>query len=221
MADIPDYIARYGERVGLPHLKFNSKNVCSLTFDSKIDVDIIYEKEKDQCIIASPVIDLPSERQDELLKKIMTENDFGLATAGCFFGIETVEGRERIVMSYTFVPSSRLTFEAFKNVIGNFVDTVEEWQKKCKSWVSGSKEEKPKEESKEEKPSDDLEVHSMYDKIRCCICRRERDLVNEDGKRKCKHCGHVHDCAKEGHCYEADEWPWWVCPYCDDRFSEK
>ena len=27
--------------------------------------------------------------------------------------------------------------------------------------------------------------------------------------------------AKKGHCYEYEEWPWIVCPYCGDRFSEK
>lgn len=128
MVDIPNYLESYGKEVGLPNLKFNEQSICSLCFDAKISVDIVYRKEQDQCIFAAPIIDLPSQGQGELLKKIMIENVFGMATAGCVFGIE--EDRERIVVSYTFIAST-FTFDLFKTVLGNFVDIVEEWQKKC------------------------------------------------------------------------------------------
>lgn len=128
MVDIPNYLESYGKEVGLPNLKFNEQSICSLCFDAKISVDIVYRKEQDQCIFAAPIIDLPSQGQGELLKKIMIENVFGMATAGCAFGIE--EDRERIVVSYTFIAST-FTFDLFKTVLGNFVDIVEEWQKKC------------------------------------------------------------------------------------------
>ena len=130
MIDIPNYLESYGKEVGLPNLKFNEQNICSLCFDSKINIDIVYRKEQDQCIFAAPIIDLPSQGQGELLKKIMVENVFGMATAGCVFGIE--EDRQRIVISYTFIAST-FTFDLFKTVLGNFVDVVEEWQQKCES----------------------------------------------------------------------------------------
>ena len=130
MVDIPNYLESYGKEVGLPNLKFNEQNICSLCFDSKINIDIVYRKEQDQCIFAAPVVDLPSQGQGELLKKIMIENVFGMATAGCVFGIE--EDRQRIVVSYTFIAST-FTFDLFKTVLGNFVDVVEEWQQKCES----------------------------------------------------------------------------------------
>jgi hypothetical protein len=128
MVDIPNYLESYGKEVGLPNLKFNEQSICSLCFDAKISVDIVYRKEQDQCIFAAPIIDLPSQGQGELLKKIMIENVFGMATAGCVFGIE--KDCERIVVSYTFIAST-FTFDLFKTVLGNFVDIVEEWQKKC------------------------------------------------------------------------------------------
>lgn len=129
MVDIPNYLESYGKEVGLPNLKFNEQNICSLCFDSTISIDIVYRKEQDQCIFAAPIIDLPSQGQGELLRKIMIENVFGMATAGCSFGIE--EDRERIIVSYTFIAST-FTFDLFKTVLGNFVDIVEEWQQKCK-----------------------------------------------------------------------------------------
>lgn len=135
MVDIPNYLENYGKEVGLPNLKFNEQNICSLCFDSKINIDIVYRKEQDQCIFAAPIIDLPSQGQGELLKKIMIENVFGMATAGCCFGIE--EDRERIVVSYTFIAST-FTFDLFKTVLGNFVDVVEEWQKKCEDMQMSS-----------------------------------------------------------------------------------
>lgn len=130
MVDIPNYLESYGKEVGLPNLKFNEQNICSLCFDSKISIDIVYRKDQDQCIFAAPIIDLPSQGQGELLRKIMIENVFGMATAGCVFGIE--EDRERIVISYTFIAST-FTFDLFKTVLGNFVDVVEEWQQKCEN----------------------------------------------------------------------------------------
>ena len=130
MVDIPNYLESYGKEVGLPNLKFNEQNICSLCFDSKISIDIVYRKDMDQCIFAAPIIDLPSQGQGELLRKIMIENVFGMATAGCVFGIE--EDRERIVISYTFIAST-FTFDLFKTVLGNFVDVVEEWQQKCEN----------------------------------------------------------------------------------------
>ena len=135
MVDIPNYLESYGKEVGLPNLKFNEQNICSLCFDSKINVDIVYRKEQDQCIFAAPIIDLPSQGQGELLRKIMIENVFGMATAGCVFGIE--EDRERIVISYTFIAST-FTFDLFKTVLGNFVDVVEEWQQKCENMQMSS-----------------------------------------------------------------------------------
>ena len=135
MVDIPNYLESYGKEVGLPNLKFNEQNICSLCFDSKINIDIVYRKEQDQCIFAAPVIDLPSQGQGELLRKIMIENVFGMATAGCVFGIE--EDRERLVISYTFIAST-FTFDLFKTVLGNFVDVVEEWQQKCENMQMSS-----------------------------------------------------------------------------------
>ena len=76
----------------------------------------MYRKEKDQ---------------DELQKKIMIENVFGLATGGCAFGIED---NRWIVISYTFITST-FTFDLFTTVLINFVTVVEDWQNKCKSMI--------------------------------------------------------------------------------------
>ena len=42
------YIQRYGKEIGLLYLKFDKNSICSLQFDGKINVLIVYSKE--QCL---------------------------------------------------------------------------------------------------------------------------------------------------------------------------
>ena len=131
MIDFSNYLTNYGKEIGLPNLQFNEQGMCSLTFDSAIDIDIVYRKDFDQCIFASPIIAIPSTGQEKFFRKILTENIFGIATAGATFGIE--EEKNEIILSYTFIAST-FSFDLFKTVLGNFVDLVEEWKKKCEDF---------------------------------------------------------------------------------------
>ena len=47
--DFSEYIPKYGKEIGLPNLKLNEKEVCSLNFDGQVNVDIVYSKENKQC----------------------------------------------------------------------------------------------------------------------------------------------------------------------------
>ncbi len=131
MIDFSNYLTNYGKEIGLPNLQFNEEGMCSLSFDSSIDVDIVYKKDLDLCIFASPIIDIPSTGQENFFRRLLTENVFGIATAGSTFGIE--EEKNRIILSYTFIAST-FSFDLFKTVLGNFVDLVEEWKKKCEDF---------------------------------------------------------------------------------------
>ena len=156
----------------------------------------MYRKEKDQ---------------DELQKKIMIEDVFGLATGGCAFGIED---NRWIVISYTIITST-FTFDLFIIVLRKFVTVVEDWQNKCKSMVFDRQNlNKPIIKKEEEEPKEG----PKEDKKRCSKCghlsmKMERQNVNIVVMYMMA--------KKEGHCYEYGEWPWIECPYCGDRFSEK
>lgn len=131
MVDFANYLTNYGKEIGLPNLEFNEQGMCSLSFDSTIDIDIVYKKDLDLCIFAAPIIEIPSAGQENFFRKILTENVFGIATAGSAFGIE--EEKNRIILSYTFIAST-FSFDLFKTVLGNFVDLVEEWKGKCEDF---------------------------------------------------------------------------------------
>lgn len=143
MIDFSSYITNYGREVGLPNLKLNESGVCSLSFDGKINVDIVYNKDNDQCFFASPIGAVPADGHEEFYRQLLVSNAFGTENGGAVLGIE--EEEERVVLSYTFIAST-FSFELFKTVLGNFVTMVENWMGKyetlCRvSASSGSTEE--------------------------------------------------------------------------------
>ena len=127
MIDFSDYISNYGKEVGLPELKFDEEGICSLSFDSTINVDIVYRKEQDQCIFAAPIGDIPVEHKEEYFRRLLVANAFGLENAGAIIGLD--EEKDNVVLSYTFIAST-FSFDLFKTVLGNFVNMVEDWQGK-------------------------------------------------------------------------------------------
>ena len=62
---LPDYIKRYGKEVGLPNLKFNENGVCSLCFNNKIKVDIVYNEQYNQCFLSSPICLIPNNDKEK------------------------------------------------------------------------------------------------------------------------------------------------------------
>lgn len=135
MIDFSEYIVNYGKEIGLPDLKLNEDGICSLSFDEKINVDIVYRKEQEQVIFAAPIGDIPAEGQEGFFKQLLIANAFGIENAGATLGIE--EDANRIVLSYMFI-SSTFSFELFKTVLANFVDLVEAWKEKIETMGSES-----------------------------------------------------------------------------------
>lgn len=140
MADIENHLQNYGKEIGLPELKFNEQGICSLNFDSKINVDIVYRKEQDQCILAAPIGDLPSEGKENFFKELLVANAFGIDNAGAALGVE--EEENRVVLSYVFI-ASIVSFDLFKTILANFVNLAEEWISKCETLQSSSKADVP------------------------------------------------------------------------------
>ena len=123
-------LLQYGKEVGLPHLSFNEHGACSLTFNGKVNVDIIYRPEQDQCYFVSPIGEIPSENREEFFKQLLIANAFGIENSGAVLGIE--EEKNRVILSYTFIAST-FSFDLFKTVLENFATMAENWEKKCET----------------------------------------------------------------------------------------
>ena len=119
---LPDYIKRYGKEVSLPNLKFNENGVCSLCFNNKIKVDIVYNEQYNQCFLASPICLIPNNDREKFYEQLLISNNTYNENGGLNLGIE--EEQNRIVLSYTFIADTFSYFK-FKNVLKNFVDIAE------------------------------------------------------------------------------------------------
>lgn len=142
MVGFASYITQYGQSVGLPELKLNEAGMCSLTFDDKLAVDIIYHKDVDQCVLVSVVGTLPSENQEECFKQLLISNAYGTENKGASIGID--ESGNRIILSHVFIPSI-VSFDLFKTLLGNFVTLTKKWQEQYESLLSSLESSEPKE----------------------------------------------------------------------------
>ncbi len=135
MSGIPDFVTAYGKEIGLTALALNEEGICALTFDEKINVDILFRKEQDQLIFISKVGVLPSEGKEGFYAQLLRGNAFGTETAGAALGID--EEENAVVLSYVLI-ASMLNYDLFKTVLGNFVDLADEWLGKTENFSSSA-----------------------------------------------------------------------------------
>ena len=119
---LPNYIKRYGKEIGLPNLKMNEDNVCSLCFRESINVDIVYNEKNDICFLASPICFIPNNDREKFYEQLLISNNTYNENGGVILGID--EESNRVVLSYTFIAST-FSYLRFKNVLNNFVNIAE------------------------------------------------------------------------------------------------
>ena len=117
---LPDYIKRYGKEVGLPNLKFNENGVCSLCFNNKIKVDIVYNEQYNQCFLASPICLIPNNDKEKFYEQLLISNNTFNENGGVILGLD----EDSVVLSYTFIANT-FSYLRFKNTLKNFVDIAE------------------------------------------------------------------------------------------------
>ena len=93
-----------------------------MTFDRKINVDIIYNEKFSLCSFVSPICSIPNKNKEEFYKKLLIANSFGIENGGAVLSID--KKKNSIILSFTFIVST-FSFELFKIVLGNFVTVAE------------------------------------------------------------------------------------------------
>ena len=117
--DITDNIYNLGNSLGLQNLKFDQNNVCNLVFDKKIKVKIIYNKNIDQCIFASPICSIPENDCEQFFRELLISNAYG-ANFGAALCIE----KRDIVLNYTFIAST-FSYQIFYKTLEDFINVAE------------------------------------------------------------------------------------------------
>ena len=112
---LPDYIKRYGKEVDLPNRKFNENDVCSLCFNNKIKVDIVYNEQYNQCFLASPICLIPNNDKEKFYEQLLISNNTFNENGGVILGLD----EDSVVLSYTFIANTFFYLrEYFKKFCG-------------------------------------------------------------------------------------------------------
>ena len=105
--------------IGL-HCQFINKGVCSLCFNNKIKVDIVYNEQYNQCFLASPICLIPNNDKEKFYEQLLISDNTFNENGGVILGLD----EDSVVLSYTFIANT-FSYLRFKNTLKNFVDIAE------------------------------------------------------------------------------------------------
>lgn len=120
--NLSNFIKKYGKEIGLPDLKMNENNICSLCFRGKINVDIVYNENNMDCFFASPICYIPNKNVEKFYEQLLISNNNYNKSGGVVLGIQ--EETNRVILSYTFIAET-FSYILFRNALLNFVDITE------------------------------------------------------------------------------------------------
>jgi hypothetical protein len=125
------WIAELGQEAGINDLKLNEHHVCAFRYGK--DLEFIIELPPGSPIVYmySPMVDVPQENKEAFFDKLLKANFFCLETNGATFSID--ERSNRIVLSYG-QPIDQIDNLIFKNIVGNFLETAEQWKERLRSF---------------------------------------------------------------------------------------
>ena len=106
-----------------------------MTFDGKINIEIIYNEKRGFCSFVSPICSIPNKNKEAFYNKLLIANSFGIKNGGAVLSID--KEKNSIILSFTFIVST-FSFELFKTVLLNFVTMVENNMAKYKKVLNQS-----------------------------------------------------------------------------------
>ena len=106
----------------MPYLELNHENICSLVFDGKIKIEIVYNEKENLCSFVSPICPIPNNNKKEFYKKLLIANLLGNENGGAVLSID--KKKNSIILSFTFIVDT-FSYSLFKTVLNNFVDIAE------------------------------------------------------------------------------------------------
>jgi hypothetical protein len=122
MASIDDFLMEFGSRTGLGRLVRNGDGVCRLVFDGALAVDVEL-RDGDACF--SGVVGPGETLGPGTMRIMLAANLLGDETGGAALGID--ESDETVVLSRRLIMEG-LTYLAFENALGSFVDAMQVWR---------------------------------------------------------------------------------------------
>lgn len=119
-----DILGEFGRSIGIPELRFDDRNACSLIFDADILVNIGLEVEQDRLVLFSYLGDLSRAIGGRQCAAMLEGNFFWRGTGGATLSLETASGGALLMQA---VPLSGLRAGLFHDMVESFVNMAEYW----------------------------------------------------------------------------------------------
>lgn len=124
--ELNELLVMFGEAVGIQGLGVGEDGVCRLDID---DMTVSFEENPAtrELAIWARVGDEPQKGGEHLYRIMLKAMSGGETTDGAYFSIAEDDG----IYLHRLANLETLTSEAFRDILGRFVNTLEQWRKIC------------------------------------------------------------------------------------------
>ncbi len=128
METMSTLLSSFGEIIGIPGLKFDEDNYCSLLFDD-ICINLEVDETTRHLYISSPLGPIPENADQAFFEMLLEANYFFRQTGGAALGMN----REANVIQLIYqIPMTGLDLPLFNRIMENLVGIAETWMTKIK-----------------------------------------------------------------------------------------
>lgn len=117
-------LSELGSLMGVSGLQFDAQGCARLVFDGAVTLNLEHEAGSSRLQIYSVIGKVPLENREHVFQLLLEGNLFGAETGGAVLAVDPME---REIILFRTLEGDGITGAAFAEVVGNFVDAVEDW----------------------------------------------------------------------------------------------
>lgn len=117
-------LSELGTLMGISDLQFDAQGCARLVFDGAVTLNLEHEAGSSRLQIYSVIGKVPLENREHVFQILLEGNLFGAETGGAVLAVDPLE---REIVLFRTLEGEGITGAAFAEVVGSFVDAVEDW----------------------------------------------------------------------------------------------
>lgn len=123
--NINQILEKFGLDTNLQNLKLDKDNSCSLVFDGKQDIQIVYDEQLETLNFFSQLGELPEKWNERCCDCLLKSNADWTLTEG--LTLSKRKNSESVLLGYN-LPILNLTLERFGNILKHFLKQIDLWK---------------------------------------------------------------------------------------------